>query len=61
MLIKLLVVIIGLSAIILTFRSEMILRKFFKIVEPTEKQILGTKFFALTVAGVLFSVVLIFN
>lgn len=61
MFIKLLVVIIGVSALILTFRSEAILKKLLKISEPSKKQILTLKLIALAIAVILFSAVLIFN
>ncbi|MDD6483934.1 MAG: hypothetical protein PUF72_05095 [Clostridiales bacterium] len=57
MIIRITAVIIGLLVLLMSFRSEWILRNIIKIDEPSDKQILTLKSAALAAAVILFIVV----
>lgn len=57
MAIKIIAVILGAAALMLTFRGEWLLQNILKISEPSQKQILSAKFAALGIAVIAFIMV----
>ena len=61
MVIKIIAVILGIIALLLTFRVEWVLEKFFNNEEPTIEDKLKVKGAAAVIAVIAFAAVLIFN
>ena len=54
MTVKIIAVILGVAALLLTFRGQWILSNILRIPEPSQEQILRTKFIALAIAVIAF-------
>lgn len=61
MIIKIIAVVLGIIALLLTFRVEWVLKKFFNKEEPTIEEKLKIKGIAFVIAVIAFAAVLIFN
>lgn len=59
MVIKVIAVILGIAALLLTFRVDWVLKTFFKVEEPELNDRLKIKYIALAVAVVAFAMVLL--
>ena len=57
MAIKITAVVLGIAALLMTFRGEWLMKKFMKISEPSQKQILSVKFAELGIAVIAFAMV----
>lgn len=57
MIVKIAIILVCVLAVILTFKGEWVLKRVFKIPEPSEKAVLNVKFIALGIAILLFAAV----